>query len=137
MRKCLALIAIAALTTAPAFADRKSQRAADIAAGEAELAKAIKGLVPGKEFSCLPPGRSGDGQNIDHVGILYGFGSQKYLSRMDPDCATFRFTDIPVIVSNGGQICRGDMVRIVDSSSRFPKGSCVLGPFIPYTKPKG
>lgn len=137
MRNCLALIAVAALVAAPALADRKSQRAADIAAGEAELAKATKGLVPGKELSCLPPGRASDGQNIDHVGILYGFGNQKYLSRMDPDCASFRFSDIPVIVSYGGQTCRGDIVRIVDSSSHFPKGSCALGPFIPYRKPKG
>ena len=136
MRIRLPLIAAALLTAAPALADRGSQRAADVAKGEAELAKLTKGLVPGKPQTCLPPGRNSDGQNIDRIGILYGFGNRKYLSRMDPDCASFRFNEIPVIVSHGDATCRGDIVRIVDSGSHFPMGSCALGDFIPYEKPK-
>ena len=136
MRLRLTLFAAALLAAAPAIADRTAERATDIAKGEAELATLTKGLVPGKPLSCLPPERWSDSQNIDHVGILYGVGRRKYLSRMDPDCASFRFNDIPVVVSHG-LTCRGDIVRIVDSASHIPKGTCVLGDFTPYERPKG
>ena len=132
--KILSAFLFAAIATSPALADRQAQRAKDIAAGEAKLAELTKGLVPGKPLNCLPSERWTDSQNIDHVGILYGFGSHRYLGRLDPDCADFSFTDIPVIVSHG-MTCQGDIVRIVDSASRFPKGSCVFRGFIPYDRP--
>lgn len=138
MQKPLAVLAILAIAVAPAHADRAkrdAQRKADIAAGEAQLAKLTKGLVPGKPQSCAPTQAWTGSQNIDRVGILYQLGGQRYLNRLDPQCASFGFNDIPVIVSHG-MTCRGDFVRIVDTSG-FPKGTCTLGDFIPYEKPKG
>ncbi|NIJ07346.1 hypothetical protein FHS31_000942 [Sphingomonas vulcanisoli] len=137
--KQFAIVAAAIIAFSPALAsraDRAAQQAAEVQAGEAQLAKLTKGLVPGKPFTCAPTERWTGSQNISGVGILYELGGQRYLNRMDPVCAHFDSFTVPVIVSHG-MTCRGDIVRFVDSSSHFPRGSCSLGDFIPYEKPKG
>ena len=34
------------------------------------------------------------------------------------------------------QQCDGDIVQLVDLRNNFNGGSCVFGPFTPYTKPR-
>ncbi|WP_174273192.1 hypothetical protein [Sphingomonas bacterium] len=132
MKPLCVLLALSALA-APAMGADTARRDRDIEAGEAQLAKLTKGLVAGKPTSCLPFTRSTDSSKIEGVGILYGFGRQRWLNRLNDSCGRFRQSDILVIESRG-QACRGDMVRVYDSGSRIPVGSCVLGDFIPYTR---
>ena len=47
----------------------------------------------------------------------------------------FGLNDIPIFEPTASSYCRGDIVRSVDRDSHIPGPSCVLGEFIPYTRP--
>ena len=133
--KPIPLLLALSMLAAPAVAADGASRDRDVQAGEAQLAKLTQGLVVGKPTICLPPFRSDDsGTNIPGVGILYGYGSQRWLNRMNGTCDRLGPGDILVIHSHG-EICRGDLVSLVESGSRIPHGSCMMGDFIPYAKP--
>jgi hypothetical protein len=40
-----------------------------------------------------------------------------------------------VLRSSGGSLCRGEIGEVVDLRSGVTMGSCVLGDFIPYSRP--
>ena len=66
--------------------------------------------------------------------LVYGDGKRIWINRLAPGCF-FSWSDIPVFEVHGSSYCRGDIVRSFDRTSRIPGPSCVLGDFVPYTKP--
>jgi hypothetical protein len=69
-----------------------------------------------------------------HV-LLYGSGKTIWASDLG-SCGFNRDKDILVIEPTTSSLCRGDIIRSVDRSSRIPGPPCVLGDFIPYTRAK-
>ena len=129
--------ALAACTQTPA----QTARAADHAAAEqARLAKRLAGLVPGKPQSCLDQFETRDAQVSSYGNtILYTRGRTiAYRSDTAGGCSDLGSGghNIFVTKSFSSQLCQGDIATTIDSTSRFPSGSCSFGPFVRYAKPK-
>lgn len=69
-----------------------------------------------------------------HV-LLYGSGQTIWASDLG-SCGFNRNNDVLVVEPSTSSLCRGDIIRSVDRSSRIPGPTCVLGDFIPYTRAK-
>jgi hypothetical protein len=72
-------------------------------------------------------------QNEPHM-LIYGSGKTIWANDLDPGCA-FRLNDILVTEPSGASYCRGDIVRSVDQVTHMPGPSCIMGDFVPYTRP--
>ena len=71
-------------------------------------------------------------ENNRHV-LLYGTGGKIWANPLGP-CGYGR-DDVLVTEPFGSQICHGDIVHSFDRLSRIPGPACVLGDFVPYTRP--
>ncbi|MDX3910777.1 MAG: hypothetical protein QHC67_13305 [Sphingobium sp.] len=131
MRMFLALVLLsfaqgAAAETASPLTPREAQR----------LEKALAGKVPGTPVNCVPRTMLNDLQTIGNGILLYRVGTKlTYRNDLGGQCGGLRSDDIPVFQSFGGSYCKGDFVRVVDRLSGNLRGSCVLGPFVPYSAP--
>ena len=121
--------------TAALSADTKGYEARRAVIEQAELDKALAGLVPGKPQTCLYHHGDYDTQRIGDT-ILYK-RSRNEIYRVDTGggCFGLRSGDAIVTKSSTGGLCRGDIIRTVDLSSHFESGACSFGDFIPYRKP--
>jgi hypothetical protein len=115
---------------APALAAQSTQER-----GEAELAKQVAGLVPGKPVQCISLSQS-DGSNIiDGTAIVYrGMGGKLYVNR-PRGAEMLREDDIPVQYVYGARLCRMDQIKLLDRSTQMERGFANLGDFVPYTRP--
>lgn len=123
---CIAAILAAA---APAAARQTAQER-----GEAELAKQISGLVPGKPQQCITLSRIEGSNIIDRTAIVYRSMGVLYVNRPN-GAEMLREDDIPVQYIWGSQLCRLDQLKLLDRSSQMERGFANLGDFVPYTKP--
>lgn len=130
MKKHLATLAVVAaaagLVAAPIEAARLS--------GEERLAKLIEGRTAGEPKSCISTSGSQSLTVIDKTAVVYKQGTKVWVNRtknpqdIDDD-------DVLVIRKYGGsQLCRTDMVTLVDRSSGMFSGALFLEDFVPYTK---
>lgn len=103
---------------------------------EARIVKALDGRKPGKPVDCIPLRQIQSTQIFERTAILYKVGSVWYLNRPESGANFLDRDDILVTNTHSSQLCRIDIVRLMDSSSHFPSGSLGLGKFVPYTKPK-
>lgn len=103
------------------------------ASDQEKLGKALAGLTPGKPVTCIDQIRT---RQVAGYGptILYTVNNGLiYRSDTAGGCSNVG-RDVLVTRTISGQLCRGDIAQTVDSSSRFPTGSCSFGDFIPYRK---
>lgn len=102
---------------------------------EQRLEKLLEGREAGKPTSCISLVDSRDLEILDGVALVYRSGSTLYVNRpknpedLDSD-------DILVTRPSGSQLCRLDMVHMVDRTSFFIRGIINLGDFVPYRKVK-
>jgi len=137
MRRLSFLISVAALTgcsTAPPQARYNAE-------GEAKLQTLLAGKVAGKPQDCLPTFRTQDMVRIDDDTVLFRDGANRiYRNELNGSCnglGSQFYTLVTNSVGGGGRLCRGDIARVVDSSSGMFVGSCVIGSFVPYSTPRG
>ena len=64
----------------------------------------------------------------------YGSGKTIWVNALGGGCR-FGFNDIPIFEPTVSAYCRGDIVRSVDRDSHISGPSCVLGEFVPFTRP--
>ena len=131
MRILISLLAVALAGSAVA-ADRAPRQTE-----EERLAAALNGLVPDKPMDCLVD-RNQPSQ-IEAYGptILYRVSkSLVYRNDTGGGCEHIASGDILVTTSILGRLCRGDIGRTVSPSPRFQTGSCSLGSFTAYRRPK-
>ncbi|MBB5728404.1 hypothetical protein [Sphingomonas prati] len=132
-RFLLSCAMLAAIVTAPVAA-RDRQTLAE--RGQAELAKATKGLVRGEPVRCLPLSSVQSTQVITGVGLLYDVGGgRKYLNAPQSGASWLDWNVIPVSTLYGGSACRLDAVRLIDRNTRMQGGFVVLDDFVPYMRP--
>jgi hypothetical protein len=124
-----ATAALASCSTAPAQESRSPQAAQ-------QLASALAGRTQGRPINCIPNYRTSQMQVIDDWTILFRDGRTIYVQNPRGGCRGIaRGSTILVSRLHGGtQLCSGDIQQLVDSSTRMPQGSCVFGPFVPYTR---
>ncbi len=116
-------------STAPAQQAR-SPKAAN------ELAEALAGRSPGPPTDCIPNYRSDNMQVIDDYTILFRSGRTIYVQNPPGGCHGLGFGAYTLVSQKFGtdRLCRGDINRLVDLRTGMGGGSCVFGPFVPYTR---
>jgi hypothetical protein len=128
---CPVLLAAGLAACVPAPADmRLAERQ------QRELAAEIGTRVAGAEQSCLPSIRTA--QLVRAGGrILYRDGSALYLARTTPGCEAVADPNNALLIEYRGtsELCRGQFLKVVDTSGGFLRGSCSLEGFTPYRKP--
>ena len=98
-----------------------------------ELVARLGGRIVGPPQSCLSSRRAGDMHVVDDYTILYRDGATVWRNDPPGGCNGLgRPGSAMVSHTIGPQLCRGDIVNIVDTSSGFNSGSCVLGDFVPF-----
>lgn len=123
--------AIAACSTAAGQPTRTPQ-------AQQDLAKALAGRAAGKPVSCIPNYRNTNMQVIDDWTILFRDGRTVYVQNPRGGCGglgTGRYTLVTRLYGTG-QLCSGDINRLVDLPTGIQGGACVFAPFVPYTKQK-
>lgn len=123
----------AACSTAAPLPEQRSARA------EERLAKELAGRVAGVPVSCLPTYRSNDMIAIDDSTILFRDGTTR-IWRNDVQgggCNLLGAGGYTLVTRTSGGIglCRGDIGQVMDLRSGTTVGSCVMGDFVPYTRP--
>ena len=130
MSKWIAAFAVGAcMAAAPALA-------APRVSGEAKLQQLLKGHTPGKPVSCVSQTPSMTSTTIEGIGIVYRRGSTLYVNRFDQGCPSLNTFNTIVTRTPSNQLCRGDIARIVDLTTRMEGGSCVFSEFTPYERTK-
>lgn len=123
--------------TAAAFALTAVSAAAGAASltPQERLDKLLDGRVAGKPVSCINLRNIQSTEIVDDTAIVYRVGSKLYVNRPQGGAYQLDRDDILVTKTSGSQLCRVDMVRLVDRASMIPMGFVSLGDFVPYTKP--
>ena len=126
-----AAVLVTSCSTAP-VQDTRSPKAAR------ELASALAGRTAGPPVRCLPSYRTSQMQIIDDWTILYRDGRTTYVQNPRGGCRGIANGSYTMVIRQFGtnQQCHGDIVQLVDLRSGMGGGSCVFGPFTPYTKPR-
>ncbi|HET9336065.1 MAG TPA: hypothetical protein VFO12_06615 [Sphingomicrobium sp.] len=102
-----------------------------------ELAEALSGRTPGPPLRCIPGYRSDQMQVIDDYTILFRDGRTIYLQKPRDGCIGLSSGNRTLVTRKFGtsETCQGDINHLVDMPSGMQTGSCVFGPFVPYTRP--
>jgi hypothetical protein len=126
-----ALLLLAPLTLASCASDQYAER--QRAYDETKLARLLGDRVPGETQDCLDSRSTNGSEAVGSQTMLYFQGSTVYRNDLIGQCSGLRADDIPVITSNSGRLCRGDMVRTVSRGAPgITTGGCALGSFVPY-----
>lgn len=107
---------------------------------EAHLQTALNGKIAGQPVSCLPDYRSNDMTVIDDSTVLFRAGRTTYRNDFQGgSCSRLGSGNYALLTRRTGGIglCRGDIAEVKDLTNGITVGSCVIGDFIPYTKPRG
>lgn len=103
-------------------------------APEARLAKALQGRVAGEPVDCINLRNVRSSQIIDKTAILYDAGSTIYVNRPRGGRESLDQWDTLVTNLHSSELCRVDVVRLFDTSSRIQTGLVFLGDFVPYRR---
>jgi len=103
---------------------------------EQALAKTLEGRVAGEPVNCIYTPRVLSTRIYDKTAIVYDAGNTIYVNRPDSGVRALDDNDIMVTTPTGSQLCNVDIVRMIDRSAGFFRGSVSLGQFVPYKKVK-
>ncbi len=103
-----------------------------------KLTAALEGRVAGKSQNCIRLDQA-TGNEIYRDTILYRTSRSTYFLADAPGCGSSSGNNDYILVQNvfGSQLCRGDIVRLVERVGGFTGGACAIRGFTPYVKPKG
>lgn len=103
---------------------------------EQQLAKSLEGRVAGEPVDCIYTPRVMSTRVYDKTAIVYDAGRTIYVNRPASGASALNDNDILVTQPTSSQLCSVDIVRLIDRSGGFFRGSIGLGEFVPYTKVK-
>lgn len=101
----------------------------------ADLAKEIVGKVAGKPRSCIALDDA-RGAKLFNDAIVYRVNRRLSYINGAKGCNAFDIDPIFVNEVSNGQLCRGDVIRLISRSGGIPGPACVLGDFTPYRTPR-
>jgi hypothetical protein len=128
MTRFIALVALALSACAAPQPDARQESA------PIELEGMVRAGEPVRCVTIYPQHGLLVSENNRHV-LLYNDGRVTYTNELARYCR-FRADDVIVSEPHGSQHCQGDIVRSFDRISHIPGAGCVLGEFVPYTKPR-
>ena len=122
---------LASCSTAPVQETRSPK-------AERQLAAALAGRTAQPPVRCLPSYRTTQMEVIDDWTILYKDGRTTYVQYPRGGCRGLGIGAYTMVTRQYGtnQLCDGDISQLVDLRTGMNGGSCVFGPFTPYTKPR-
>jgi hypothetical protein len=125
-----AALLVTACSATPAQPTRSAQ-------ASRELGKALAGYAVGQPVRCIPGYPRTRMEIIDDHTLLFRGNRAIYVQSPPGGCYGMKgqFTALVTQLWGTNQLCQGDISRLVDNSSGMGGGSCVFGPFLPYTKP--
>ncbi len=122
-------IALIAASTAPLAA-----RERDNAAGEAALSRITERRDAGKPVDCINLRDIRSSEIVPNTAIVYRMNNGTLFVNRPQGGAFLDRDDILVTRTIGTQLCRIDIVNLLDRNSRMMSGSLSLGDFIPYSR---
>ena len=122
---CSAVLA-AACVAEPADAPR---------AGDGDrLGRALAGRSAGPTTDCVAHRDLGSSRVAGDAILFNGRGRTLYVNRPAGGCPALRDGNAIVTRTSSSQLCRGDIVTILDPVSRVEYAGCALGEFTPYRR---
>jgi hypothetical protein len=102
-----------------------------------ELEEALAGRTPGPPLRCIRNYRTNQMQVIDDWTLLFRDGRTLYVQNPRGGCNGLGNGSRTLVTRPFGtnDLCDGDINQVVDLVAGIHGGSCVFGPFVPYTKP--
>jgi len=128
MRKSVSLLTLALLVAAAPAA------AAPRLSPEAKLAQALEGRVAGEAVHCISLHRSQSSEVIKNSAILYRSGGTVYVNRPRAGAESLNNWDALLTRNIGSQLCSGDVVEMIDTTTGHMRGLVFLGEFVPYKR---
>jgi len=127
---------VAALSAAGCTAADEDVEADLSAASEASLSEQLRGYEPaGPPLSCVPLRQLHGNKSAGEGAIVFSAaGGRRYVNRPSAGCPQMQFGRHLQFRTSGSQICRGEIVTVVEPSFGGDFGSCVLGDFEPYRR---
>lgn len=122
------LMLASALIANPAVAKDRA------AAGEAELARIVEGRTAGKPVNCINLRDIRSSEIVPDLGIVYRMNNGTLMVNRPEGAPILDRDDILVTRTIGTQLCRIDIVNLVDRTSQMPSGSLALNDFLPYSR---
>ncbi|MGN7160444.1 hypothetical protein [Sphingomonas sp. SAFR-052] len=122
------LMLTAALFATPAVAQERA------AAGERALARIVEGRTAGKPVDCINLRDIRSSEIVPDVGIVYRMNNGTLMVNRPEGAPILDRDDILVTRTIGTQLCRIDIVNLVDRNARMPNGSLALNDFVPYSR---
>jgi len=122
-------VALIAATTAPLAA-----RERDNAAGEAALSRITERRDAGKPVDCINLRDIRSSEIVPNTAIVYRMNNGTLFVNRPQGGAFLDRDDILVTRTIGTQLCRIDIVNLLDRNSRMMSGSLSLGDFVPYSR---
>lgn len=101
---------------------------------ESSLAHTLRGRVAGKPHNCLNLRVAPSSQIFAGAAVIFGAGSTLYLNRPSSGAESLSPWSVLLVKTPNGDICSGEAVRLIDSSSGAQTGVIFLGKFVPYRK---
>lgn len=121
-----AALALGALTTVAAEARPRET-------GQQQLDRLLQGRVAGSPVDCVPAFSIDQVRIIDRTALVYGSGNTIYVNR-PRDPGNLNDDDILVTRRTGSELCKLDIVRLHDRSTRSFAGIVNLEQFVPYRR---
>jgi hypothetical protein len=103
-----------------------------------ELAALLAGKVAGPPVSCMPNYNVYDMRIIDGRNVAFRMGGRSvFMMQLSPGCEMLGTGHYAMLTRQFGGMgyCQGDIVHVVDTTSRFSVGSCGIDRIVPYTGP--
>lgn len=114
----------------PSIVDQRAQ---------AKLSQLLAGKVPGPPQSCLANYRQKEMIVVNGNTIAFRDGVNRvWITHPQGSCEMLSSGPYALVTRQIGGLglCAGDIGEVVDTMSGTTVGSCVMGPFVPYTFPR-
>lgn len=107
-------------------------------AAETRLTQALAGKVAGAPQRCLARALSDGVRVVDANTILYPAGRDViYRNNPEGGCPGLDPSRTIAVEQASSEMCRGDVVRVVDRTGGGVVSSCTLSDFVPYRRENG
>ena len=98
----------------------------------APQASPLAGRIAGETRTCISSSEAQSPMVLDRQTIAYRSGRTLWVNRLRAACHNLEPVNTIVVESAGGQLCRGDRIRVIDHPMSIPGPSCALGDFTAY-----
>ncbi len=130
MRTITLLLCLAATACATGVPEAREARE------QAQLTEALAGRLAGAPRNCVNQRDLGNSEGFGETILFRGTGGVVHLSKTRGPCMAVTGSRVLVTYPTGSQLCEGDRVGVVDLTSGASYGSCEIGAFTPYAKPR-